>query len=219
MFNRIILSLIVFLVSGGSCYGNSPENGHEKNDALHLSYGPQIGMNLSNFVHFGIDCASRMNVGFYGGGFIQLDVIPQIAIKGNMAFNYKQSQFTLNKVDGLFRQWSVTIGVMAEYHINLPHAAKLNIGIGPYTDFGLSANYKQGTIKHNLYSRSTESTYPSMATSETGVGIELGYELSSGFQVIGAYRISISNITEANNTTVNIHPQTIEFGLAYRFGK
>lgn len=217
--SRIIVVTIAFLISVSVCKAQVSKEEAKQNETIHLSYGPMVGANASNFIHSGIDCKSQMKIGFYGGGFLQLGVIPQFSIEGDLMFNYKQSQFTLIGQNGPFYQWSATFAVLAMYHVQLPYKSRLNIGFGPYTDFGLSAYYTSKGKKCNLYNRNNDDEYPSMATSETGMGIKLGYEFNSGFIITVAYRVSISNITETNNTKTKIHPQTIDLGVAYRFGK
>ena len=219
--NRLVLFLAAILISGSLCRAQpaSPQTDPEQKKSVHISYGPMLGMNVSNFVHSGIDCKSAMNMGFYGGAFLQFWVIPSFSIEGDMSFNYKQSDFTLFGHKGPYRQWTTTIAVYALYHVALPYRSTLTFGVGPYTDFGLSARYKFKDGWQSLYNRNGNNKYPYMNGSETGIGIRIGYEFPMGLQLNAGYRFSIGNVVEANNTKANIHPQTIDLGIAYRFGR
>lgn len=192
-----------------------------KVEKLQLGGGPMAGANMSNFIHSGMPgCSSRMRMGFYGGGFLQLYVEPWFSLGGDLLFHYKCSEFAMLDDSGPFRQWSTQFAVYAMCHVKFKNKTQLGIGLGPYTDFGLSAAYSVGGEKHNLYSRNgSAGHYPPMATTETGIGLKVVYEFATGFQLTASYRISINNVAEAGNGGVHMNPQTFDFGIAYRFHK
>lgn len=220
---RFILSVILVLMGVSAAYAlpaDSIPSTDQQTKQLIFTGGPMVGGNLSNLTHSHFsDCSSSMRTGFYAGGAVRLSVLSQFSIEGGLSFQYRQAEFSLYQTSGKYDQWCTEIAFYAIYHLNLKNHSRLNFGIGPYTDFGLRATYRYNGKKYNLYSRDLQDEMPIMATSETGLSAKIGYEFRNGLEVSASYRISVSNLTEANNKGVGIRPQTVSLGAAWFLGK
>ena len=95
----------------------------------------------------------------------------------------------------------------------------LQVGIGPYTEFGFDAKFKHGGKEADLYEKDGSTGLAAFQESNSGFGAKVGYEFVSGFQINASYKASISNLLDANSSQVKIHPHAISVGVAYRFGK
>lgn len=93
------------------------------------------------------------------------------------------------------------------------------IGVGPYTNFGFEAFFKEGGRKENLYKTGKGAGVPAMKDSDTGFAFKLGYEFASGLQLNAAYKVSMTDVADANSGAAELRPQSFSFGIAYRWGK
>lgn len=187
---------------------------------LSISGGPMVGANVSGFFHSGVsDGRSRMNTGFSAGGFINLGITRSFSVQGELLFHYKTSDFDWGGLPGEFRYWGVEVPVYAMYHVNFGNGSRLSIGIGPYTEFGLDATYERDGVKGDLYEKDAESGLPILRDSNTGFGVKVGYEFASGLGINVSYKASVTNLLDANSNTVEMRPQAVSVGMAYRFGK
>ena len=96
---------------------------------------------------------------------------------------------------------------------------RIHLGVGPYTEFGLSAKFKKGGTRNDLYERASQEDLPAIKDSNTGFGVMAGYEFAFGLQVNISYKVSVSNLLDANSGTARFHPQAFSLGVAYRFGR
>lgn len=196
---------------------------HDKEKAtqkIKLTGGAILEANLTNFIHSGIDKGSSdMKMGASIGGFLNLGLSSPFSIQGEMLFHYKTSYFNWNSHAGKYQYWGVEIPIYAMYSWNVRSNNQLYVGIGPYTNFGLGARFKEGGQKIDVYEKEENTGLPIMKDSDTGFGIKLGYELTSGLQFNVAYKVSVTNIIDANSSSVKMKPQTFAFGIAYRWGK
>lgn len=111
------------------------------------------------------------------------------------------------------------VPIYAFYHFNFNRGNRLYIGIGPYTNFGLGASFRQDGKKTDVYEKDKEKGLPIMKDSDTGFGVKVGYEFASGLQINASYKASVTNIMDANSSDVKMYPQYVSLGIAYRFGK
>ena len=58
-----------------------------------------------------------------------------------------------------------------------------------------------------------------MKDSDTGFAFKLGYEFASGLQLNAAYKMSMTDVADANNGVAELRPLSFSFGIAYRWGK
>lgn len=185
-----------------------------------LSGGPLLETNLSGFIHSGFERGnSKMKAGVTAGGFAELSLSDHFSIRGEMGFQYKHSRFGWNNESGCYSYWGMEIPIYVTYNFSLCNEQRFYLGIGPYTNFGLSAHFKNGDKSVNLYEKDINTGFPPMKDSDTGFGIKAGYEFSCGMQINIGYKVSVSNIIDANSSNVKMNPQTLSIGVAYRFGK
>lgn len=185
-----------------------------------ITGGVIVETNLSNFLHSGADQGqSKMKVGFTTGGFMNLGINESFSIQGEMLFHYKNSDFEWGGQKGSFRYWGMEIPVYAMYHFHFSKGNRLFVGIGPYTEFGLDATFRQNGKKSDLYEKNEDSGLAPLRDSNTGFGIKIGYEFVSGFQLNASYKASITNLLDENSSSIKMRPQTVSVGVAYRFGK
>lgn len=187
---------------------------------IKLTGGSILETNLTNFIHSGIDnSSSNMRLGVSAGGFINLELVKPFSIQGEMLFHYKTSEYKWENHTGKYEYWGVEIPVYAMYSWSFHRDSRLYIGVGPYTNFGFGARFKEGGRKIDVYEKEEDTGLPVMKDSDTGFGIKLGYEFALGLQINATYKISVTNITDANSSAVKMYPQTFGLGLAYRWGK
>ena len=188
--------------------------------SLKITGGPLLETNLSNFIHSGVDNSqSKMKFGFGTGGFLNLGISKSFSIQGEMLFRYKSSDFSWDSQTGHYQYWGMEIPVYAMYHFTFTKGDRFTIGIGPYTDFGLGASFKEGGRKLDVYEKNEQTGLPAMVDSDTGFGIKIGYEFVSGFQINVTHKASVTNVIDANSSKTKMYPQTLSLGIAYRFGK
>lgn len=182
--------------------------------------GAILENNLSGFFHSGVENGnSIMKAGFSIGGFLNLGIVQSFSVQGEMLFHYKNSDFEWDNQKGDFSYWGIEIPIYAMYHYTYSKGNRLQIGIGPYTEFGFDAKFKHGETKADLYQKDGSTGLPALQDSNTGFGVKIGYEFISGFQINASYKASISNLLDANSSRIKMHPHAISIGVAYRFGK
>lgn len=222
MKKKLFIGLVLIGMCTPIIQARMPEVAKEERQEqkINLTGGAILEMNLSNFIHSGISNGnSRMKPGVSAGGFLNLGISKSFAIQGEMLFHYKTSDFKWNTQAGNYQYWGVEIPVYAIYHYTFSKGNRIYIGVGPYTDFGLGACFKEGGRKIDVYEKKENTGLPAMKDSNTGFGIKAGYELVSGLQINVTYKASVTNVIDANSSTVKMHPQAVSIGLAYRFGK
>lgn len=191
-----------------------------KKQRITISGGPLVETNMSGFIHSGFtDGSSRMKMGISVGGFVNLCISQHFSVQGEMTFMHKHSDFNWETEGGCYRYWGVEIPIYAMYHYTLHNDGRIYIGIGPYTNFGLDATFKDSKGKLDLYEKNAETGLPPMKDSDTGFGIKAGYEFPCGLQVNASCKASICNIIDSNSSNVRMHPLTASIGIAWRFGK
>ena len=213
------------MISGSAQTTNNqkPEEGTQEgkqNKKIEISGGVLVESNYSSFVHSGIGGGkSVMKPGVTTGGFLNLGISKHFSIQPELLLHYKESEFDRNNQNGIYRYWGMEIPIYAMYHTKLNNGHRIHIGIGPYTEYGLDASLKREGEKIDLYEKNTESGTPVMRDSNSGFGIINSYEFPFGLLINVSYKISISNLLDANESSAALHPQTFSLGFAYCFRK
>lgn len=196
------------------------ENKPQEKQKLMVSGGVLLEANISGFFHSGVEGGqSKMKPGGSVGGFVNLGISRSFSVQGEMLFHYKHSDFEWEGLPGEFRYWGVEIPIYAMYHVHLKNSGQLYIGIGPYTEFGFDATFKRQGVKEDLYKKRETDGLPILRDSNSGFGLKIGYEFSSGIQLNASYKASVTNLLDANSSTVKMYPHAVSVGMAYRFGK
>lgn len=187
---------------------------------LSVTGGPLLETPFSGFYHSGVDGGqSRMRAGCTVGGFLDLGITPAFSVQGELLVHYKHSLFEWGGRPGDYRYWGMEIPLYVCWHRPQRRGGLWNLGAGPYTEFGLDATFRHGGRKADLYEKDQASGLPILRDSNTGLALRVGYEFACGLQVNFAYKVSLTNLLDANSNTVEMHPHTLSMGLGYRFGK
>lgn len=215
---------IVCLLLAGLCglplQAQSMREEGRNEQKVRLTGGVITEANLSGFIHSGIEGGeSEMRAGANIGGFLDVAMSTRFSIQGEMLFQYKSSGFTWGGQSGDFQYWGVEIPIYAVYRFTLRKGNRLHVGAGPYTGFGFEGSYKSGGKKTDVYEKDKATGMSALKDSDTGFGLKVGYEFASGLQVNASYKLSVTNVTDANSGEAKLRPQTVALGLAYRFGK
>lgn len=222
------IQIILILLTLGTTHCIQAQTMKDSNKELELENkqkivftgGALLETNLSGFLHSGVENGnSVMKPGFSIGGFLNLGIMRSFSVQGEMLFHYKNSKFEWNNQKGDFTYWGMEIPVYAMYHHVFQKGNRLQIGIGPYTEFGFDAKFKQGEKKADLYEKDGSTGLAALQDSNSGFGVKIGYEFVSGFQINASYKASISNLLDANSSQTKMHPHAVSVGVAYRFGK
>ena len=182
--------------------------------------GVKIETNFSNFLVSGVSGAkSTIKTGTTLGGFLRWDATKCFFIQGELLFHYKTSDFVFNHVKSEFRYAGVEIPIYAVWNWRFKEDELFYVGIGPHSEFGFAAQMKRNGEKINLYEKDDETELSAMKDFNSGFGIIIGYEFAYGIQISACYKISITNVLDANSSEATVLPQAISLGVAYRFGK
>lgn len=224
--NKIrIVAIILALVCNHTSYAqlsetSNPQAASQDKQRNMFTGGVILENNISGFFHSGVKTGnSIMKTGFSVGGFLNLSITFPFSVQGEMLFHYKSSEFEWNNQCGHFSYWGIEIPIYAMYHYTFKKGNRLHFGIGPYTEFGFDARFKYGENKTDLYQKDGDTGLPALQESNTGFGLKIGYEFISGFQINASYKVSVSNLLDANSSSVKMRPHAIGVGVAYRFGK
>ncbi|MGN0233349.1 MAG: outer membrane beta-barrel protein, partial [Bacteroidaceae bacterium] len=163
----------------------------EKEQRIMVSGGALVETNMTGFLHSGFtDGNSRMKAGFVIGGFVNLTVSHHFSVQGEMSVVRKHSDFSWDRGGGCYRYWGMEIPVYAMYRHPFRNGGQIYFGVGPYTNFGLDATFKDASGILDLYEKDATTGLPPMKDSDTGFGIKVGYEFSCGLQVNTSYKVS-----------------------------
>lgn len=186
---------------------------------LKVSGGPKVELNMSKyFLSRNSGVESVMRLGVTAGGFLQLDVSSHFVVRGELLYHYKNS-YIKQAGNNRIRYWGMEIPIYAMYVWNCGRGHRIYLGAGPYTEFGFSATAWFGDKKIDLYAIDPQNDVSAMRDSNTGFAFAAGYEMPCGLQLNVTYKISISNVLDANSNKFSFYPMTTSFGIAYRFGK
>lgn len=193
----------------------------EKKDEIRMqvSGGVKAEANLSQYImkpdymvfNYG-------NMGFTTGGFLRLELEKNFSVQGELLMHYKCSTLTDSASYDL-DYWGLEIPIYAMYTLRFKKGDSMNFGLGPYCEFGLKATLWEPTGKRNLYEPTRRDEIQAMAGSNSGFGVLIGYETTFGLQVNATYKISITNIVDANSNNVALYPMAASVGVAYRWGR
>ncbi len=203
---------------GEFCQVQAQTEFRKKEQRMTVTGGVILETNVSGFFHSGINNGqSRVKVGGTVGGFVDLGISDSFSVQGEMLFHYKHSEFEWGSVPGKFSYRGLEVPLYAMYHIRFKGDRQLYLGAGPYTEFGLEATYRYNGMKSDLYEKDGRDGQPVMRDSNTGFGLKIGYEFSSGLQLNVSYKASFTNMLNVDN--VKLCPHAASIGLAYRFGR
>lgn len=189
-----------------------------KEQKLKVSGGPSVAFISSNFVHSPMEGGqSIMKYGFGVGGFLDMGIKEWFSIQIELMIGHDVSEFSRLGETGTFRHVGLELPVYAMFHVPMKDKGQFNLGIGPFTNFGLHGIYETGGSRHDVYEPHDDTGLSTMKDNYSGVAMKVGYEFRFGLQLNCCYKISVSNVLDENSSEVRMHPQTASFEVAYRF--
>lgn len=207
-----------FSRAGSPCAADTVQVISRREQKLKISGGPSAAFISSNFVHSPMDGGrSIMKYGFGVGGFIDMGIKEWFSVQAELTLGYGMSEFTRLGKTGTYRHIGLELPIYAMFHICLKDNGRVNLGIGPFTDFGLYGSYETVSGKHDVYVRDEATGLSTMKDNYSGIAMKIGYEFRSGLQLNCSYKISASNVLDENSSEVRMHPQAASFEVAYRF--
>lgn len=213
----MIRKLFLLIILIATCI-YEPVYGEVKDGKVSLTGGVKSEVNLSQYLLVPTGMSSYMGVGSTLGGFVMVDIASGFSIEGELLFHYKNTFVGKHSYERI-RSISMEIPIYAMYNYRCKDNSYVRVGIGPYCEFGLSAiTWKDGVIR-DLYDVNKRDEIQSMNDSHTGFGIVVGYETSFGLQLNVGYKISVTNLLDANSNRWAIYPMGVSMGLGYRFGR
>lgn len=182
------------------------------------TWGVKAEANLSGFIVSGTSLVdSEMGFGGTGGGFVNIQLSEHFALQGELLYHFKSSQFDRQDIKGDYQYWGMEIPFYAVYLRELRNNGRIYAGIGPYAEFGFSAELKRNNEKIDLYEKDDATEVSAMNDFNSGFGVMLGYEFPCGIQLNVGYKISITNILDANSSSLTLLPNAVSIGVGYRF--
>lgn len=207
---RKVVFMIFFIVIGLPCLNAQDQVREEEK----VTWGIKAEANMSNFLVSGLSGSeSKMKLGFTAGGFLNYNITEHFALQGELIYHYKSSDFLYDGQNNVYQYWGMEIPIYAMIYQKLSHGGRIYAGVGPYAEFGFSAELKQDGKKRNLYDDAAMNDFNS------GFGIIVGYELPSQFQINAGYKVSVTNILDTNSSSATFLPVAVSLGIGYRFGK
>lgn len=208
---KILLLTTVFLLTGvlSQLFGQEKQT-----SVIKTTWGVKAESNLSNFYISGVpDAKSKMNVGFGVGAYVNVDFNNYFGLRGGLMFNNKNSQCEYENNRLGYQSWGVEVPIYAVVKWDMKDKSRLYMGLGPYTEFGFSAKMKENGQSIDLYKDAA------VKESHNGFGVIAGYEFTSGIHISAGYKVSVTNLVDANSNTITLLPASISLGIGYRFGK
>ena len=184
-------------------------------NAQKITGGVKANANMSNFIMSDInDLESKMKAGGSLGGFATFDLGNKFALQPELLVNMNFSEFNNAGVKGDFEYWGLELPV---YFLGKFNAGsdKAYLGAGPYVGLGLSAQYKVGGTKYDLYEKS-EAGNMLMQRFDFGFGAMATYEFDFGMFISGSYKIGVVNALDSDSRGKML-PQMVSVGIGYKF--
>lgn len=153
------------------------------------------------------------------GGFACIDFKDWIGLQPEFNLNYKMSSFGWENKGGMMTSMGIEIPIYVMFHINLFKAHRINIGLGPYTEFTYMARWEIDSRKVDLLEIKDDGN-PMIQDTQSGFGATMGYEFGNGIAINIGYKVCYYNILQPNSSQgVSLYPQTASIGISYKFRK
>ena len=112
-----------------------------------------------------------------------------------------------------YQSWGVEVPMYSVVGWDIKDKSRLYMVLCPYTEFGFRAKMKENGQSIDLYKDAA------VKESHNGFGVIAGYEFTSGIHISAGYKVSVTNLVDANSNTITLLPASIRLGIGYRFGK
>lgn len=162
---------------------------------------------------------STQNPGGSLGGFATVNFNDWIGLQPEFNLNYKRTSFGWNDNSGLMQSMGIEIPIYVMFDIDVFKTHRINLGIGPYTEFTYVARWETGGRKVDLL-EIKEDGNPMIQDTQSGFAFFAGYEFGNGIGINISYRLCCYNILQPNSSQgVSLYPQTASVGISYKFRK
>ena len=213
MKNKLLILILIF---GISPYYLSAQDTDDK--PVKPTWGLKADMNMSAFIVSGVsEVDSKIGIGATLGGFLNLELSKHFVLQGELLYHYKTSELNRKDLNGDYQYLGMEIPIYAIYQRKVNKNSKVYVGIGPYAEFGFYSKLKRGGEKIDLYEKDETTEVSAMLDFNSGFGVLAGYEFANGIQLNAGYKISITNIQDANSSIIQMYPYAISLGVGYRF--
>lgn len=211
---RLVCVLLVLLTT------MSALSQEKSNDIkMQISGGVKIESNITQYMVIPQEIfRGCCNVGASAGGFVRIDLVKNFAVQGELLAHYKSSIVESDSRDYV-EYWGLEIPVYAMYNLHIDKGHWVSFGLGPYCEFGLYAMIWEAEGGRNLYDTELKGEIQAMDESNSGFGALIGYETPFGLQVNVSFKMSITNILDANSNKAAMYPMAASVGVAYRWGR
>lgn len=177
------------------------------------TYGVKVGANFSNFVLTDLPTQkSSMKAGADLGGFMNINVHPNISIQPEVKFFYRSSKAEMGPAEDTFKQWGMQIPVYALGQTELGNG-KFYGGVGPFLGVGFDARYDASDL--NLYEKKEDKAI--LNRWDLGIGALIGYEFSNGCQINVEYQYGFIDQMDALKDLGTKNTQNVSVVIGYRF--
>ena len=209
---------IVVAIALGFSFTQANAQSFIKKITGNLSGGFKTEVNISNFSLSDMpDAKSKINIGGTFGGFAKLDLSAHFAVQGDVLCHYKTSSLEQGAVKSDYQYRGLEIPVYAMSQLKMNNGDRFYVGVGPYAEYGLNAEYKTGANEIDLYEEDETTGKASMTRLAIGAAAIIGYEFGCGIQVNVGYKTGLTNALEANKGDASMFPNTVSIGIGYRF--
>lgn len=190
----------------------------------------QIGFGIKAFPNFsnvsskleGAESnASKLLAGGGGGVYVNLPLPGPFYIQPSLFFEQKGSK--AKDVDYQTRLNYITLPVDFLFKPDLPVGGSWIIGAGPYVGYGISGkvsgNVGGGEVSGDPFKAAIEEGEALLKRFDAGANLQLGYEMSSGFN-IGLYgELGLANFLNHGDSKNYFHNTSFALTLGYTFLK
>lgn len=172
-----------------------------------VQFGPKAGLNLANIVGSDAD-GSKMQAGFYAGGFARLSLTDNIKVQPELLFSAQGAKYE-NNIEGTIINSNlhfnyINVPIMVQYHTQMG----LFLETGPQIGFLMSAKTKTEGV--------TSDIKDTLKSTDFAWGVGAGYQLGNGLGINARYNVGLSKLDDADNS--NVKNGVIQVGLFYVLG-
>lgn len=160
---------------------------------------------------------STLTPGATVGGLMDIWFKEWIGIQPEVNLNFKQTVLGWEDNGGRMQSFGIEVPIYVTGRLDVFGNDHVFLGIGPYTEFMCYARWMIGERKVDLL-EIHDSGEPMIQDTQSGFAAVFGYDFGGGLAMSVSYRICCFNILQPNTSQgVSLFPQSISFGLAYKF--
>lgn len=211
----------VLLVAGISLLGM----GKSSIQAQTLTFGPEVGVNFSNFIHsnpnwdagFIVGLKAGMNINFPIGNRSFINVGAFYLQRGGKLNNKNENTFSIQQMEYI----GAPFMFIHRFKLNNGRAGSIYTGAGPYIAYGFGGQYKEyqvtGGTETEIANRKLEwgSGVNELRPLEYGISALVRYELPINFYIKAQYSNGFSNIYNSEHN--KLRHQAFQLGVGFNF--